>query len=306
MDHRSYRVISFILQLATNKSSFFFWLFVRFVSAILPLITIYQFSQVIKLLESNISFITILWALIWIFIVRILDNYLRLRSITKLEYEISAISFDIHNFFLSDLKAETKSERHEIVQSIRNFADASSVTLNLIKQPGIDSIVSLALIPPILFFLDFQIFILNFAYIFIYYAIDYYTTQHYANLKDILNTHTEAYYAKLQDSNDFDLEQKSWGRHFQRLANWGFAEWSYLQNTAVIFYSIILLYLIYTVTIGQKQVSDLVLIIGYVTQTQVLLNSISNIKDSLTDMLVGLERLAKNQTVSAVDLDDLI
>jgi hypothetical protein len=45
---------------------------------------------------------------------------------------------------------------------------------------------------------------------------------------------------------------------------------------------------------------------GYVTQTQVLLNSISSIKDSLTDMLVGLERLAKNQTVSAVDLDDLI
>jgi len=306
MDRRSYRVISFILHLATNKKSFFFWLSVRFVSAILPLITIYQFSHVVGLLEAKSPFINIFWALIWIFVVRIVDNFLRLRSITKLEYEIASISFDIHNFFLSDLKTNTKLERHEIVQSIRNFADASSVTLNLIKQPGIDSIVSLTLIPPILFFLDFRVFILNFAYVFIYIAIDTYTTQHYAHLKNILNTHTETYYAKLQDSNDFDLEQKSWSRHFRRVANWGHVEWSLLQNTAVIFYSTILLYLIYLVTIGDKQVSDVVLIIGYVTQTQVLLNSLSSIKDSLTDMLVGLQRLAKNQTVSTVDLDDLI
>jgi len=306
MDRRSYRVISFILHLATNKKSFFFWLSVRFVSAILPLITIYQFSHVVGLLEAKSPFINIFWALIWIFVVRIVDNFLRLRSITKLEYEIASISFDIHNFFLSDLKTNTKLERHEIVQSIRNFADASSVTLNLIKQPGIDSIVSLVLIPPILFLLDTRVFVLNFAYIFVYIAIDTYTTQRYAHLKDILNTHTETYYAKLQDSNDFNLEQKSWSRHFRRVANGGFSEWSYLQNTAVIFYSIILLYLIYLVTIGDKQVSDVVLIIGYVTQTQVLLNSLSSIKDSLTDMLVGLQRLAKNQTVSAVDLDDLI
>lgn len=306
MDRRSYRVISFILQLTSNKGSFFFWLFVRFFSAILPLITIYQFSNVVGLLEAKSSLDIIFWALVWIFVVRIVDNFLRIRSITKLGYEISSISFDIHNFFLSDLKADTKAERHEIVQSIRNFADASSVTLNLIKQPGIDSIVSLVLIPPILYFLDFKVFVLNFAYIFIYFAIDIYTTQHYAHLKDILNTHTETYYAKLQDSNDFDLEQTSWSRHFHRLANWGFTEWSYLQNTAVVFYSIILLYLIFMVSNGTKQVSDLVLIIGYVTQTQVLLNSISSIKDSLTDMLVGLERLAKNSTVSSVDLDDLI
>jgi len=306
MDKRSYRVISFILQLATNKGSFFFWLFVRFLSAILPLITIYQFSQVINLLETHTSFTKVLWALIWVLIIRLTDNFLRLRSITKLEYEISSISFDIHNFFLSDLKTESKSERHEIVQSIRNFADASSVTLNLIKQPGIDSLVSLCLIPPILFFLDFKVFVLNFAYIFIYYAIDYYTTQRYAHLKNILNTHTESYYAKLQDSNDFDLEQKSWSRHFRRFVNWRHTEWSLLQNTAVIFYSFIFLYLIYTVTTSLHQMSDLVLIMGYITQTQVLLNSISEIKDSLTDMLVGLERLAKNSTVSVIDLDDLI
>lgn len=306
MDPQTYKVLSFILKISQNKKPLLFWFFVRFLSAILPLVTIYQFSGVIKLLEQKASLESVILAVFYIFLVRIIDNITRLRSITKLEYEIASVSFDIHNFFLSDLKTSNKLERHEIVQAIRNFSDASSTTLNLIKQPGIDSFVSILFIPVILLFLDFPAFILNIAYITVYYFIDYYTTQRYAHLKNILNTRTEAYYAKLQDSNDFDLEQKSWSRHFRRLANWGYTEWSFLQNTAVIFYALILFLQITEVVGGHKQISDLVLVMGYVAQTQVYLNSFSTIKDSLTDMLVGLDRLAQNPTVSTVDLDDLL
>jgi hypothetical protein len=60
------------------------------------------------------------------------------------------------------------------------------------------------------------------------------------------------------------------------------------------------------VSTNQKDLSDLVLIIGYVTQTQTFLNSFSQIKDSLTDMSVGLKHLAKNEAISAVNLEDLI
>jgi len=303
---QTHKVIGFILKICQNKKSLLFWFFVRFLSAILPLVTIYQFSTVIRLLEQKAPLESVILAVFYIFLIRAIDNLTRLRSITKLEYEIAAVSFDIHNFFLSDLKTSTKTERHEIVQAIRNFSDASSSTLNLIKQPGIDSLVSILFIPAILLFLDFPAFILNIAYISVYYVVDFYTTQRYSHLKKILNTHTETYFAKLQDSNDFDLEQKSWSRHFRRLANWGNAEWNLLQNTAVIFYSLILFFQISQVISGGKQISDLVLVMGYITQTQVYLNSFSSIKDSLTDMLVGLDRLASNPTVSTVDLDDLI
>ena len=306
MDTQTYKVLSFILKICQNKKSLFFWFIIRFLSAILPLVTIYQFSGVVKLLEQKAPLESVVLAVFLIFLVRVIDNFTRLRSITKLEYEIAAVSFDIHNFFLSDLKTSTKSERHEIVQAIRNFADASSTTLNLIKQPGIDSFVSILFIPVILLFLNFPAFILNIAYIAVYYATDYYTTQRYAHLKNILNTRTEVYYAKLQDSNDFNPEQKSWSRHFRRLVDWGNIEWNLLQNTAVIFYSLILFLQISEVVGGNKQISDLVLVMGYITQTQVYLNSFSSIKDSLTDMLVGLNRLASNPTVSTVDLDDLI
>jgi hypothetical protein len=44
--------------------------------------------------------------------------------------------FDIHNFFSKDLVCETTEERHKSVQAIRNFADASSITLRLFRQPG--------------------------------------------------------------------------------------------------------------------------------------------------------------------------
>lgn len=306
MNRSTRRVIQFIFRLTTDKAVFLFWLFIRFLSAILPLITIYLFSEVVKLLEEKSPLNSVIIALVVIFFVRIIDNYLRLKSVTKLEEVISNIGFDIHNFFLSDIKAESKDDRHAIVQAIRNFADASTMTLNLIKQPGVDSIVSLLLIPVIVFFVDFKVFIITIASIIVYYFIDVFTTQKYAHLKDILNTKTETYYAKLQDSNDFDLEQKSWCRHFSRVTHWGFTEWFTLQNAAVFFYSLTLLYLIIEVTNGTKLLSDLVLLMGYSTQTQVLLNSLSQIKDSLADMEVGLQHLAKNESVATIDLDDLI
>jgi ABC-type multidrug transport system fused ATPase/permease subunit len=306
MNKSTRKVIFFILKVVQNKPPLFFWLFVRFISAILPLITIYLFSEVISLLEKKLPLESVFLFLLIIFIVRIFDNYLRLKSITKLEEVISNITFDINSFFLSDFTAETKQERHETVQAVRNFSDASSLTLNIFKQPGVDAFVSLIFVPLILFFLEFKVFVIVIAYISIYYLIDYFTTQKYMRYRDIQNLKTEVYFAKLQDSNDFDLEQKTYTRHFSRLTKWNFTEWFALQNTAVFFYSLVLLYLIYFYYSGQKTISEVVLIMGYVTQTQVFLNAFSNIKDSLTDMFVSLEHLAKNKSVSVINLDDLI
>jgi hypothetical protein len=306
MSHETRKVFRFVLKIISDRTGFFFWLFVRFVSAILPLITIYLYSLVVRQLETKLSLSIVILTVIITFANRLLDNYLRLLSTSRLENVISKISFDIHNYFLSDLTSKSKEDRHAAVQAIRNFSDASSVTLNLIKQPGIDSVVSFLFIPFILLSQDFPSFIMTLSYIIVYTAIDAYTTQRYAQLKDIQNSKTEAYYAKLQDSNDFDLEQTSYNRHFNRLCKWEFTEWFALQNSAVFFYCLNLLYLVYMVSTNQKDLSDLVLIMGYVTQTQTFLNSFSQIKDSLTDMSVGLKHLAKNEAISAIDLEDLI
>ena len=306
MTPQTRKVLSFIFKTINDKTGLFFWLFIRFISSILPLVSIYQFSHIVKLVEQRQQLNAIFTEVLMIFVVRILDNYLRLLSITRLENAISNISIDIHNYLLSGLETSTKEERHAAVQAVRNFADACSLTLNLVKQPGVDSIVSLIFIPIALLLIDIPSFVITLAYILIYVFIDHYTTQHYAHLKDIQNTKTENYYAKLQESNDYDLEQVAYSRHFSRLSRWAFTEWFALQNTAVIFYTILLFFLANSAINGSKDISDLVLIMGYVTQTQVLLNSLSQIKDGLTDTLVGLNRLAKNEAVSAIDLDDLL
>ncbi len=306
MSRDSRKVFSFVLKIISDRWGLFFWLFVRFVSAILPLVTIYLYSLVVGQLEKKLSLSLLTLTILATFIVRIVDNYLRLLSISKLEIVISNISFDIHNYFLSDLDSKSKEDRHAAVQAVRNFSDASSVTLNLIKQPGVDSIVSFIFIPFILLFQDFPSFVITVAYIAVYFSIDTYTTQRYSELKDIQNTKTEAYYAKLQDSNDFDLEQTAYTRHFDRLSRWGTTEWFSLQNSAVFFYCLNLFYLVYQVSLGQQSLSGLVLVMGYVSQTQTFLNSFSQILDSLTDMSVGLKHLAKNPVVSVIDLDDLI
>lgn len=306
MNRETRKVFTFVLKIISNRTGLFFWTFVRFISAILPLFTIYLYSLVIKQLELKVSLSTVVFTVILTFLVRLVDNYLRILSVTRLEKVISDIGFDIHNFFLSDLESDSKEARHAAVQAIRNFSDASSITLNFIKQPGVDSAVSFLIIPVILFAVDFPSFVITIAYVSVYFLIDSYTTQRYSELKDIQNSKTEAYYAKLQDSNDFDLEQTSFTRHFNRLCKWGFTEWFALQNSAVFFYCLNLLYLVYAVSTGQRDISHLVLVMGYTTQTQTFLNSFSQIKDSLTDMDVGLRHLAKNQTISSVSLEDLI
>ncbi len=295
-----------IFKIIQNKPRFLFWFFIRFISSLLPLLTIYLYSLAVEDVENKVSSNIVFFLVLIILVVRLIDNHLRLRSLYKLDECISDIGFDIHNFFTQDLHAETKEERHQSVQAIRNFADASSLTLRLFRQPGIDSIVSLITIPIIFWFVDGRIFILEIVYILVYLIIDYYTTQKYVRLKDTHNSKVEGYYAKLQESNDIELEQKTYTRHFSRLSNWNFVEWFVLQNSAVFFYCLIFGYSIISVYSGYKQISDIVLIMGYVGSTQTYLNSFSEIKDSLADMTVAVDHLAKNKSISVIDLDDLV
>lgn len=295
-----------IFKIIKDKPRFLFWFFIRFISSLLPLLTIYLYSLVIENVENKIQYSPIFFLVLIILITRIVDNFLRLRSLYRLDECISNISFDIHNYFTQDLHTETKEDRHQSIQAIRNFADASALTLTLFRQPGIDSIVSLITIPIILWFVDTRIFVLEIVYIIVYMIVDFYTTQKYIKLRDTQNSKVEDYYAKLQVSNDTELEQKTFTRHFTRLSNWNFIEWFILQNSAVFFYCLILGYSILSVYSGYKQISDIVLIMGYVASTQTYLNSFSDIKDSLADMTVAVDHLAKNRSISVIDLDDLV
>lgn len=306
MSKKTRQTVKLIFDLIQNKSRFFLWTGVRFLSSFLPLITIYLFSKTINLVEIKSDFSAIFFLILTIFAVRIIDNFARLKSVAKLDECISDISFDIHNHFINDIKTETKLERHQSVQTIRNFADATTWTLKLFRQPGIDSFVSLIAIPIIILFVDFKVFILEIVFIVIYYFIDHYTTQHYIAFKDLQDTKTESYYAKLHETNDVELEQKTFSRHFSRLCTWFFTEWFTLQTTAVFFYVIIFAYLIISVSNGTKLISDLVLIMTYIASTQTYLNSFSEIKDSLADMSVAVNHLARNKSITAINFDDLI
>ena len=140
----------------------------------------------------------------------------------------------------------------------------------------------------------------------VYLIVDYYTTQRYVKLKDIQNTKIENYYSKFQESNDVELEQKAYTRHFARICNWSFIEWFSIQNVAVFFYSLILAYSVISVYSGNWQISNVILVMGYAGSLQAYLNSFSEIKDNLADMTVAVDHLAKNKHISTIDLDDLI
>lgn len=306
MTRETREILKFILKLVCHKNIFFFWVFVRFLSAAFPMVSIYLYSRVIKFLEIGASFDQMLLLVGLILSVFIADNLTRLLSIHNLNSIIIQTEFGIHQFMLIGLKTYDKKIRHEVIQAIRNFGEAVRTSLELIRQPGVDAIVALITIPGILFFLDIKIFVLHLAYMITYYFVDVYTTDKYSKLKDIQNQRTEIYYAKFQDSNKIQKESAQFTDHFKKLCRWGFIEWFSLQNIAVIFYTLILFYLIRQVQLGEKVISDLVLIMGYIASTQVFLNNFSNIKDRLADTKVALSRLAKSKYVLVVGLNDFM
>lgn len=173
--------VSLVFKIIKNKKRFFFWFGIRLLSALLPLLSTYLFSRVIADIENKTVFSSIFFLVVLILIIRVVDNISRLKSIFKLDECISDIGFNIHNFFIKDLRTESKEERHKSIQAIRNFADAVTITLSNFRQPGIDSAISLIAIPIILFFVDFKVFVLEISYILIYILVDHYTTQNTPN-----------------------------------------------------------------------------------------------------------------------------
>ena len=299
------KLIKMILKLTSDKRSLFFWFFIRFISALFPIFSIYLFSRIIRLLENGYDLQSAIRLIVIIFLVFVIDNLTRLLSTNNLNFVINNIQNDIHNLLGAGLKIRDKKARHQSVQAIRNFSEAVNTTLTILKQPGVDSIVSFISIPIILFFLDFRVFILQLTYMLVYFWLDVYTTERYVRIKDIHNARVETYYAKFQDSNKIKREEGQLVKQFKKLCHWNFLEWFTLQTTAKAFYTIILFYLVFSVSMGGKKISDLILIMGYVTSTQSFLNSISNIKDSLANTKVALNRLINSRHRLAIDFDDL-
>ncbi len=229
------QLFKLILDLVDHKAPLFFWYLVRVFSALLPLYTIYLFGQAIRLLENHVSIQQLFHHLLLILFIRLLDNFTRLISIHKIEYLIFEIEFSIHQFLLFGLKTRNKEKRHQTIQAVRNFSEAVRNTFAILRQPGIDGLVSFISIPIILSFLDFKVFIAEIAYVATYYFVDIYTTERYARFKNIQNKHTETYYARLQDSNKVAKERRSFLSHLKKLCDWGFWEWNFLQDTAVVF-----------------------------------------------------------------------
>ena len=305
MSRDTLQTLRLIFKMVKDKKSFVFWLFIRFLSAGFPILTIYLYSRVVNALETGADFHLLFSLVIFVLISRLLDNFTRLVSTNKLDYVINNIQLDIQNIMVYGVKASDRKTRHKAIQAIRNFADATSTTLTIFKQPGIDALVSFITIPFILFLLDFKVFVIQAAYVIIYYFTDIYTTEKYTKLKNRHNSTVESYFAKFQTAKNFKFEQTLTSKAYLKVANWGIIEWLLLQNTAVLFYILTLIYLVFSFSQGTKSIADIVLIIGYLDGTQSFLNNISSIKDSMANTKVALHRLLDNQKSLAVDYDDL-
>lgn len=306
MTAKTREVIKFILKLISNKTMFLFWLFVRLLVSLIPLYTIYLFSRLVNLLITfapvqQVSNIVLIFAVMFF-----AENFFKHKANIKLQEIFSNTEFSIHRFLTIGLRTKNKDLRHEAIQSIRNFAEAVRHTLEILRQPGLDSIVSLLITPVILFFIRPLYFWIVIPYIIIYYLFDCYTTRRYTKFKDVQNARVEAYYAKLQDSNNITEEEKKFNHAHNALCKWSFLEWFNLSNISLFFYLTIIILTLISIVKGHRPVSDIVMVRGYLVLIDANLLSLSVVKDRLTDTRVALDRLSRSKKFLSIDLSDLM
>lgn len=306
MSKETRQAIKLILNFISGKQTFYFWLSIRALSVLLPPISLYLFSRVIHCLEFKCPTTDTQGLLFFTIISYVIYNFLKVISMHRLHFLTNRAECDIQGYLVDGLHTKTNKKRHTLIQSIRNFSEAARQTMEVLLNPGIDGIVSLFYLPILVLLTDFRVFIIQGAFILVYYFTDIYTTDHYKRRRDELDKSIEDYYAKLQDSNTVDTENTHLILNYASLSHWNIIEWLTLDNIATVFYGLSLVYLVASYLNGEKEVSQIILLASYFTSTRVFMEAITSVKDKLTDTKVALRRLLRSKHYLSLDFEDLV
>lgn len=306
MTKESRQVALLILRFIEERRNFIFFLLLRIISVLIPPLSVNFFTKSLHCIETNCGQTTLITQLAITISSLFVANTLREISLHNIQYLINKAECDVQSVLIAGFNSKTTKTRHVLIQSMRNFSEAARTTMESLLGPGIDGLVLLIYIPFLTFFVDFRIFIIQIAYICLFYFVDVYTTDKYKDRRDDLDKNIENYYAKLQDSNKIDEENTALVNGYQNIYTFTMWEWLSLQNINAFFYSSILVFLIISLQNKEKQISDVVLLTSYLASTQSFLVTLSQVRDKLTDTKVALRRLLKSRAYNSVGFEDLM
>lgn len=267
----------------------------RTLSAIDPLIETYLISLFVKILENNPNFNFIVWLIIAFFINRVVGNFLRGGGKTIMSNFLETVIIELEERLVYFIDPRVKDRKAEI-QAIRNLTQSLKRFSEYMKDVGIESIVSLFVIPGILFFVDFNIFLFTAGFLIIHFSITIFVSNKYEQDYEKFDASTENYYGKLQDSNEILKEANIVKKSIHRVQKVAFYMWEILQNTSAIYIALVILVVILEIMQGNRKISHLVLIYGYIKTLNLTIMQVSTLFSSVMEIKAGKIRLFKALT----------
>jgi len=284
---------SAIVKLITKHfkhKALYFWFAVRVVSIAGPLINTYVFSQGIDALETGKPLLLAIKIFAIFLGILLIENTIRLVSKNRIAVFVEEILIDVQEELLEDLKP-LEHIRKETIQSVRNLTDAVHFFATFIRNTGVNGFVNFFSVPVILFFIDKRVFALEIVLIGVYLITTFFFSKIYEKHFETFDKAKEYYFSKMLVSNRIEPQAVYIRKSIRGVENIHMYEWLTAQNMIAIFQFMVVSMIAVDIFSGAKQISDLVLIVGYTNQSQTFLNSVTNFVEYLMQVKAGVERL---------------
>ena len=291
------KLISSLIIKSLKNRPFIFWFLIRIVSTAGPLVTTYLFASVVSALENKKGIEEILVILGILLGVQIVENFLRLLSKTRIEYYSSRLVITLHQVLLSS-SSNSRPPRKELVQAVINLCQSLDKFILYLKETGISGVVHFFIVPVILFFIDIRVFVLEMLLILIYLGTTFIMTRKYEKIYEKYYESTEGYYAMLFNTGDATSSAGKVLINMRFLQNFIFFMWGSLQNIVAVFQFLVPLVVVADVIAGTRQISDLVLVVGYTKESQGFLNNFTSAYEKFMEVDAGIERLEEDSKVA--------
>ncbi|HXK52603.1 hypothetical protein H6802_02550 [Candidatus Nomurabacteria bacterium] len=266
------------------------YILLRLICTLGPLLVTFLFSLGIYRIEQRMSLSEIVLPLALILVTEIIEHLVRVGSKSLISFTTEKKLVEVQTDFLITFSPKEK-DRMEVVQAVRNLTHAIRRFVTHMIDDGFQGIVEFILIPFILLLIDVRVFYLEVSAISFYIISSYFLSRHYEVLYEKFDQVREKYYSRLLVNDRVkSYAEKVWGKYGD-VQSFRFISWFSLQSLVSFFKLSILLLVVRDVFMGTKQISELVLIAGYVVSTKKFLNDVTNIFEYYMEIKAGTRRL---------------
>ncbi len=266
------------------------WVGVRIVSSFTPLVVTYVFALGVKVIEDGNPPAQAIKVFALLVVIEMVDHVLRLSSKTRIEAYSEAYLINIQTRLIEDI-SPTEENKREVTQSIRNLTQPLRRFVDHMNNNGVTAIVSFIAIPVILFFIDVRVFLLQIVLMLIYTIVTIVFSFPYEKNYEAFDQARENYYSELLAEGKVKKLAELVRAKFMKVQNLRFFEWFTLQNVVSIFNFIIIVLVLKDIYAGTKQISDLVLIVGYTAGTKAFLNELTTTVTYNMQVKAGIQRI---------------